>query len=190
MKNWREIEGFSSWDDQGVLLETILPLVIRPSLPVRIAEVGVYKGRMTSMWSGALLENGHVFEYNCVDNFQGLEAGGEDTVQIRAKFYENTMEMGERAWASGSKLIVHDKNSKEAAAEFEDGTMDIVYLDTSHDFDSVCADIDAWWPKVRVGGILCGDDYIDGWQGVVKAVNMNFAPEIGRVGRQQWYSQK
>merc|ERR1719265_907968 len=31
-----------------------------------------------------------------------------------------------------------------------------------HDFAGVVADIHAWWPKVRIGGIFAGHDFVDG----------------------------
>merc|ERR1711907_912810 len=34
--------------------------------------------------------------------------------------------------------------------------------DARHDFAGVVADIRAWWPKVRMGGIFAGHDFVDG----------------------------
>ncbi len=36
---------------------------------------------------------------------------------------------------------------------------DMVYLDGSHHYDDVLADLNAFWPLVKVGGVLFGDDY-------------------------------
>ena len=47
-------------------------------------------------------------------------------------------------------------------------------LDVSHDYDNVLADIRAWYPKVKSGGILAGDDYQNDFMGVVNAVNESF----------------
>ena len=38
-------------------------------------------------------------------------------------------------------------------------TADIVHLDGAHDYASVTADLNAWWPIIRAGGVLIGDDY-------------------------------
>lgn len=53
---------------------------------------------------------------------------------------------------------------------------DMIYIDASHDEEDVAADLRAYWPLVRHGGVLFGDDY-DTWQGVRSAVNI-FAQEL------------
>lgn len=41
---------------------------------------------------------------------------------------------------------------------------DFVYLDADHSYEAVAADIAAWLPLVRPGGIIAGHDYVpDGW---------------------------
>jgi hypothetical protein len=37
--------------------------------------------------------------------------------------------------------------------------VDLLHLDGGHDYGSVMADLQAWWPLVRRGGMLIGDDY-------------------------------
>jgi len=53
-------------------------------------------------------------------------------------------------------------DSSAAAARVPDGSLDFVYLDARHDFVGVVADIHAWWPKVKVGGLFAGHDFVDG----------------------------
>lgn len=52
--------------------------------------------------------------------------------------------------------------SMEAVVSFNDGFFDFVYIDANHTLAAARADIQAWWPKVKVGGILAGHDYLDG----------------------------
>ena len=61
------------------------------------------------------------------------------------------------------------KKSTEAARLFENNSLDFVYIDSSHDFNTVNDDLKAWFPKVKKGGILAGDDYAD--QCVVHSFN-------------------
>ena len=36
---------------------------------------------------------------------------------------------------------------------------DLIHIDGGHDFDSVTNDLKLWWPMIREGGLLIGDDY-------------------------------
>lgn len=52
-----------------------------------------------------------------------------------------------------------EKMSVEGAKDFDDGSLDAVYIDANHRFEYVTADIHAWLPKIRKGGIISGHDY-------------------------------
>lgn len=51
------------------------------------------------------------------------------------------------------------KFSTEAMEEFEDESLDFVYIDGNHSEPFVSQDIEGWYKKVRKGGILAGHDY-------------------------------
>ena len=60
--------------------------------------------------------------------------------------------------------------------------MDFVYIDARHDYESVLEDLNAWFHKVKPGGILAGHDYADGMLpqgdfGVKSAVDEFFAEQ-------------
>ena len=63
------------------------------------------------------------------------------------------------------------KMSSEAVNDFEDESLDFVFIDGNHTFEYVIEDIAKWEKKVKKGGIVSGHDYwnsIDGnfWAGV------------------------
>ncbi len=68
-------------------------------------------------------------------------------------------------------------DSADAAANFQDCTVDVVYVDAAHDYESVKRDITAWWPKLRPDGVICGDDHGPVFPGVVKAVEDTLGTE-------------
>lgn len=50
-------------------------------------------------------------------------------------------------------------SSLEASQVLTELKADFVYIDASHDYESVYADLNAWYPLVKGHGILCGDDF-------------------------------
>jgi len=60
----------------------------------------------------------------------------------------------------------------EALNDFENRSLDFVYIDGDHTFDGVITDIVFWAQKVRHGGMIACHDYCNGYlSGVVKAVD-------------------
>lgn len=52
--------------------------------------------------------------------------------------------------------------------------VDVAYIDADHSYDAVKDDISAWYPRIAVGGALCGHDYHPqgtSWPGVRRAVD-------------------
>ena len=56
-------------------------------------------------------------------------------------------------------MITIKKTSVEAVKSFADGILDFVFIDGDHNYETVKQDIILWPPKLKGGGILCGDDY-------------------------------
>ena len=67
--------------------------------------------------------------------------------------------------------------SNEAVNKFENESCDVVFIDMEHTYEAVKNDINIWLKKVKSGGYMAGHDYVDGWPGVVKAVNEAFGEE-------------
>ena len=66
--------------------------------------------------------------------------------------------------------------SLDAAPRVADGSLDLVFIDGIHSYEACAADIVAWTPKVRAGGIVCGHDYGLGNEGVLRAVQERVPP--------------
>lgn len=135
----------------------------------RFVEVGIWRGRSTIAMAEFIRESGKRIEFTAVDHFQGseehqaeLEATGDDLMDL----------FDRHARAAGVRELIHliPCASVEAAQRVADLSCDLVYLDASHDAESVAADIHAWWPKVKHGGHLAGHDWGGNWPGVTRAV--------------------
>lgn len=62
-----------------------------------------------------------------------------------------------RDFADRYDLVLAD--SAEAAASFPDEHFDFVYIDDDHSHPGVVKSLNAWWPKLRRGGVFCGHDW-------------------------------
>lgn len=76
-----------------------------------------------------------------------------------------------------NRFLLMLEESVEVAKKIKsDCLIDIVHIDAGHTYEDVKSDIEAWWPKVRPGGFLTGDDYCicntpnEGDYGIVEAV--------------------
>ena len=148
----------------------------------KIAEIGVYKGRMTAMVCGMFSDAGLKVDYYCIDHFQG--SAEHEKKNYYPEFCDNVDSDKRTKGVTITPFVV---DSVKGSKMFKDEHFDMVYLDASHDYLSVKADIQAWLPKVKKGGVLCGDDYIRGWDGVIQAVDEAFGDKVERVAGEQWY---
>ena len=84
----------------------------------------------------------------------------------------------------------HKKISDEAVNDFEDESMDFIFIDGLHTYEQVLKDCTNYYPKLKKDGLFCGHDFRT-IVGVNKAVN-EFALSIGidtiNIMRQDvWY---
>ena len=77
-------------------------------------------------------------------------------IEVSDRCYWETVR---RVTPFGERATVIRMASPGAAAAFGEASMDAVFVDGDHSYDGVAADIAAWWPVVRPGGWLGGDDY-------------------------------
>ena len=61
--------------------------------------------------------------------------------------------------------------SMEAVEKIKDESLDFVYIDADHSYEFVKDDIEYWTKKVKKGGLVGGDDYNPGKEGVIRAVD-------------------
>lgn len=52
------------------------------------------------------------------------------------------------------------KPAVQAAGDFQDASVSLFFLDTSHTYDATKAELRAWLPKIHPHGVICGHDYL------------------------------
>ncbi len=120
-----------------------------------IVEVGSYQGRSTR----ALGENVRICVF-AVDDWQGLRTvdknwwEGETPEDERIALYERFVANVHDLMDAGKVVPIHANHAKVPELPIAD----MVFIDGSHDYDSVKRDIQTWLRRLRSGGLLCGHD--------------------------------
>jgi len=94
----------------------------------------------------------------------------------------------------GRRFELLRKPSAQAAARFDDASLDFVYLDADQDFNAVAADLGNWFDKVREGGIIAGHDYDNPELPDVQQAVDGFFQRLGwavhHAGQDVWWVEK
>ena len=158
MKQTSEIDG---WFNHQNAYDFLLSKV--PS-DGTFVELGAWLGKSSSY----LCDKATGQQIIIIDSFKGTAEYIDSyynlakTADIYELFVDN---MGNRKY----KAI--KATSKSASRKFKDESLDVVFIDLNHSYESVKEDIALWLPKVKKGGYLAGDDYHENWPGVIQAVN-------------------
>ena len=138
----------------------------------KFVEVGSWKGKSAAYLAVEIINSKKDIKLDCVDTWKGSSEHVDNEYVKSNSLYELFIENT----SSLSSVINPIKmDSVSASKMYEDNSIDFVFIDANHEYDSVKEDISVWFPKVKVGGVIAGHDYENGWIDVDKAVNEFFA---------------
>lgn len=152
--------GEPSWFWHG---EQILDL-LEHYRPMVCVELGTWRGgsaipmvKMLRQWGGVL---------TCVDlwNFHdGQPLWYHDGRVTIGECAQNMVNAG----VSAHVRLLQARTDKAAAGW--GGPIDFLYVDADHSYEGCLSDLESWWPHVKIGGLIAGDDYDDPRHGVTQA---------------------
>lgn len=120
-----------------------------------MVEIGCFAGESTEIFAHYFKR---VYAIDC-----WLDSGDnyiENLFDIRMSRFRNIIKIKSMS-IDAVKLLQHKK-------------FDMVYIDGAHDYDNVKADIIAWQPRIKVGGLLAGHDYLAKGTGVKQVLEELF----------------
>ena len=173
---WKQIDGFFDFSGpySGFALDA-------PD-NAHFVEVGSWQGKSVIYLATQLRAMGKRARIDAVDTWDG---GQDKVLQLKvaeiggpaalfASFQANVQKAGFEGQINPVRL-----DSVAAAAQYADNSLDMVYLDGGHSYEQVLADLNAWYPKVKLGGVIGGHDFVFehpvSRAGVVRAVLEFFA---------------
>jgi hypothetical protein len=139
--------------------EHLLLLVNSLGLTGDSVEVGVFEG----YFSEQILKHTKLSKLFSVDPWEEFSKGdyldrANAGQLVQDERYKSVCK---RLGKFGKRSEIIREKSLEAAGKFADESLDFVYIDANHSYQGCFEDISTWWPKLKSGGLIAGDDYIN-----------------------------
>lgn len=124
-------------------------------------KIGVELGTQQGLYSEYLLRTTNLFLY-MVDAWRYIE-GYNDIANVSDSEHMMNISKTKRIVSPyiGRWKIIREF-SVLAAKQFEDSSVDFIYVDADHSYNATLLDLQAWYPKLRSGGLMAGHDFLDG----------------------------
>lgn len=137
------------------------------------AEIGVHEGE----FSRRILSTVNPRRLHLIDPWEkGEGLFGDQAVSEQAIVDERYAKVKDQLAEeiSAGQVRIHRNLSSEVLGEFDDSYLDWIYIDGNHLYEFVKQDLELYYPKVKNGGYMTGDDYRNkGWwdNGIQRAVD-------------------
>jgi len=164
--NANDIPGWYDWHPWAA--QTIAHL---PEGAVYV-EVGCFLGRSTVALAKLIAATGRKIALHAVDLFElpaTAEPGMLELIPGGSRVLLPHFKANLKAHGVTKLVKVVQKPSTVAALDYAEASLDVVFLDADHSYAALRADIAAWWPKLKPGGVMAGHDihtYASVWQAV------------------------
>lgn len=170
---WQEIPGMFDFE---AVYDAAVDAATDGSIFV---EVGCLAGRSTCYLGERIRKSGKAITLYAIDTGQG--SASDSTGQMIAPAVGGSLAGVLHRNLIGCRVdeivVPIFTTSTRAARLFPPNTVDFCFIDADHSYESVSADLRAWWPIVKPGGMLAGHDYLQSspWLlGVTPAVHNFF----------------
>ena len=128
-------------------------------------EIGCYAGESTERF----INSGLFKIFYCIDAWtNGFDPrdGANNSVQLAEQVFDKKFK--------NNKIIRKIKDySWNAVNNFQDESIDFIYIDGNHTYEVCKKDLELYYPKIKKNGVVSGHDYHPYW-GVYNAVNEFF----------------
>jgi len=150
------------------ILEKLLEGLDADGSPRLAVEIGVWEGETSTV----LLHRFPALRMLLVDPYHlnpdaTYAANIREGAELKQRF--DAASRGMQGFGERARFLL--QRSAAAASSVGRASVDLVFADGDHRYAGVRTDLDAWWPKLRPGGLMAGHDYNSRHLGVVLAVN-------------------
>ncbi len=170
-----QMDSGSAW--RGLYYD-VMPKLIKERGYKKIVEVGLgYGGHAEQILKSCNIDayygvDPFQYNYDVTDGFNGTIGTLSDKHDGQTNFdFLHSWIKDIRLEKYKSKFTLIRKPSVEAALDFADESLDCIFIDGNHRYEQVLNDLKQWYPKLKRGGTMAGDDY---WMPEVAAAVTDF----------------
>ncbi len=137
-------------------------------------EIGSWKGHSAFLIGSVIKQNGgHLY---CVDHWNG-NVGATNYYKAHVNNIYDIFEHNMKALHLWDCITPLKMESLEAYKQFEDKSIDFLFIDADHRYTPFLSDLKAWYPKMKEDGIICGHDceikYSEAWAELKDRIDRN-----------------
>ncbi len=183
----QEYIDLGQWDSirENITASGVFPAIQQLGSSVVGVEIGIKEG----MNSIAMLEMcPNIVKLTGIDPFSSyLDLGYQWSDEEQESIYQHMLK-NVKIRQCDNRFEHVRKTSLDAVELFEDNSLDFVFIDGEHTSTMVTSELDAYWPKLRDGGIMSGHDFdkignaVRAW----KTAN-DVKADIQHVAHTSWY---
>ena len=152
-----ERDNYNTWNE---FYYDVMPMLIKEHQLEIGCEVGVAFGHHSEL----MLQQPSIKHIYSVDPYKHFDPNEypNDTMNLPQSYHDVLyLRTKNRLEHFKERSTLLRATSIQAAKIIGDESLDFVFLDANHTYKAVKKDIKAWYPKIKSGGILVGDDYFD-----------------------------
>lgn len=147
-------------------------------------EVGSWKGTSSAYMAVEIINSGKQIKFDCIDIWRAENNDAiyqTDEYVKHNKLYEHFIDNMKPVEGHYHAIQMP---SVDAANLYQDNSLDFVFIDASHTYENVFADIKAYLPKIKKGGVIGGHDYHSS-EGVRRATQ-ELLPNHTQISSNSW----
>jgi len=147
----RALYANQCWKERYPVMEKLIKEEIKDNF--NLLEIGSWAGHSTVLWGSVVKGRGKVF---CIDTW----GGAGNTPQLRNKDKEILDLFNHNIKTSGlNNTVIPIRGTSDALANvLQNNYFDFVYVDGDHSYSQFKKDLLNYTKKVKLGGIIAGDD--------------------------------
>ena len=173
---WENIDGMFNFDN-------IYTDVVNQFNNAEFVEIGTWKGKSAVYMAERIKLSGKNIKFHTIDLFEYSPGCGSTSSSFLNEVIVNIEPVKDY-------INIIKGKSYEVADNFEDDSLDFVFIDGDHRYKGVKKDLEAWYPKIKDSGIIAGHDYTEPSCGVKMAVDSYFLFTGISINRSSWIFKK